>query len=106
MERILDQEYICDLFSLRTVFRMSSLRLSDLSMHDRAVVEQVLDTCPADPISARLRDLGFVTGEPLRLTAKGPFGGNPLLIAIGTTRFALRRNEADRVIVHREIDHE
>lgn len=85
---------------------MTSLRLSDLAMHGRAIVEQVLDTCPNDPISARLRDLGFVQGEPVRLTAKGPFGGNPLLIAIGTTRFALRRNEAERVIVRREVEHE
>lgn len=85
---------------------MNSLRLSDLALHDRAVVEQVLDTCPSDPISARLRDLGFVSGEPLRLTAKGPFGGNPLLIAIGTTRFALRRNEAERVIVRLEAAHD
>lgn len=81
---------------------MTFLRLSDLAAQDCAVVEQVLDTRPADPISARLRDLGFVAGEPLRLTAKGPFGGSPLLIAIGTTRFALRRNEAERVIVRRE----
>lgn len=84
---------------------MTYLRLSDLALHDRAVVEQVIDAYPDDPISARLRDLGFVPGEPLRVTAKGPFGGNPLLIAIGTTRFALRRTEAARVIVRREVGH-
>lgn len=84
---------------------MTSLRLSELATHDCAIVAQVLDTSPNDPIAARLRDLGFVAGEPLRLTAKGPFGGTPLLIAIGTTRFALRRNEAERVIVRRVTDH-
>ena len=84
---------------------MHSLPLSDLAMRGRAVVEHVLDTCPGDPISARLRDLGFVEGEPLRLTAQGPFGGDPLLIAIGTTRFALRRSEAARIIVRPETDH-
>lgn len=84
---------------------MSSLRLSQLATHDLAVVEQVIDISSPDPIAARLRDLGFVPGEPVRLAAKGPFGGDPLLIAIGTTRFALRRNEAERVVVVRETGH-
>ncbi len=81
---------------------MHALRLCDLGPQQRAVVESVVDTCAGDPIAARLRDLGFVAGEPVRLTAKGPFGGSPLLIAIGTTRFALRRAEAERVLVSME----
>ncbi|ALM87232.1 FeoA domain-containing protein [Bordetella sp. N] len=86
---------------------MSSLRLSELATHDHAVVEHVVDLATPDPVAARLRDLGFVAGEPVRLAAKGPFGGDPLLIAIGTTRFALRRNEADRVMVTRaQVHHE
>ncbi|MVW70939.1 MULTISPECIES: FeoA family protein [unclassified Bordetella] len=84
----------------------SPLCLTDLAVHDRAVVERVLDARPDDPIAARLRDLGFVAGEPLRLAARGPFGGNPVLIAIGGTRFALRRGEAARVIVRREGVHD
>jgi ferrous iron transport protein A len=86
---------------------MTSLfRLTDLALHDHAVVEHVLDSIPDDPIAARLRDLGFAPGEPLRLAARGPFGGDPLLIAIGSSRFALRRSEAARVIVRHEGQHE
>lgn len=84
----------------------SSLRLTDLDLNDHAIVEQVLDTTSPDPISARLRDLGFVLDEPLRLIAKGPFGADPLLVAIGATRFALRRTEAARVIVRHGSSHE
>ncbi|WP_454688120.1 FeoA family protein [Achromobacter aloeverae] len=84
---------------------MPSLRLSELATHDHAVVEQVVDNGLPDPIAARLRDLGFVAGEPLRVAAKGPFGGDPLVIAIGATRFALRRSEAERVLVVREVRH-
>ncbi|WP_233236152.1 FeoA family protein [Bordetella sp. LUAb4] len=83
---------------------MTSLRLSELATHDHAVVEQVIDLRSPDPIAARLRDLGFVAGEPVRIAAKAPFGGDPLLIAIGTTRFALRRNEAERVLVTRTVN--
>ena len=57
----------------------------------------------ADPIAQRLRDLGFVQGEPVRVVAAGPLGGDPLLIQIGSTRFALRRSEAARVHVSAEL---
>jgi ferrous iron transport protein A len=73
------------------------VRLSDAPKGAKAVVQSVIDAHPADPIAQRLRDLGFVSGEPVRLVARGPLGGDPLLIQIGSTRFALRRTEADRV---------
>ncbi|MDR6935532.1 ferrous iron transport protein A [Luteibacter sp. 3190] len=63
------------------------------------MVQSVSDAHPADPIAQRLRDLGFVAGEPVRLVARGPLGGDPLLIQIGSTRFALRKSEAARVDV-------
>ena len=61
-----------------------------------------VDDCrEADPISRRLRELGFVEGETVRLQATGPLGREPLLIRIGNTRFALRHAEAERVRVSR-----
>ena len=75
------------------------MRLSDLPKGASAVVERVEDAHPNDPIAQRLRDLGFVAGENVRLVARGPIGKDPLLIQIGSTRFALRRSEAERVNV-------
>ncbi|HTC27955.1 FeoA family protein [Dyella sp.] len=75
------------------------MRLSDLPKGASAVVERVEDAHPNDPIAQRLRDLGFVAGENVRLVARGPIGKDPLLIQIGSTRFALRRSEAERVSV-------
>ena len=74
-------------------------RLRDLPLRVDAVVERVEDQTTPDPIAARLRDLGFVCGEPVRLVARGPIGGDPLVVQIGYTRFALRRAEAARVLV-------
>jgi ferrous iron transport protein A len=78
---------------------MTTVRLSDLPKGASAVVERVDDVHPNDPIAQRLRDLGFVEGEQVRLVARGPVGADPLLIQIGSTRFALRRSEAARVTV-------
>ncbi len=79
------------------------MRLSDLPKGATAVVDRVDDAHASDLIAQRLRDLGFVAGEPVRLVAVGPLGADPLLIQIGSTRFALRRAEAARVIVHAEL---
>ena len=55
---------------------------------------------PGDAIAERLEALGFVPGEPVRVVATGPLGGEPLVVLIGSTRFALRRAEAHRVLLH------
>lgn len=76
-----------------------AIRLSELPYGQDAAVDAVEDAAPVDPIAVRLRDLGFVAGERVRIVARGPIGADPLLIQIGFTRFALRRNEAARVLV-------
>lgn len=75
------------------------MRLSELSRDVPAVILAVDDVAQPDPIAGRLRDLGFVAGEAVRVVANGPFGGDPMLIQIGFTQFALRRAEAARVQV-------
>ncbi len=75
------------------------MKLSDLPAFAPASVTGVEDASANDTISRRLRELGFVDGEPVRVVGRGPFGAEPLLVQIGFTRFALRRAEADRVRV-------
>ncbi len=75
------------------------MRLSNLTKHTSAIVERVDDAEPNDPIAQRLRDLGFVPGERVRVVACGPWRADPILIQVGSTRFALRRAEAERVSV-------
>lgn len=52
-----------------------------------------------DPVMERLELLGFRVGETLQVLAKGLFGGDPVLVQIETSRFALRKNEAERIFV-------
>ena len=75
------------------------MTLTELPNNTPAVVVGVQDVSAGDPIANRLRELGFVAGEPVRITAHGPAGREPLLVQIGYTRFALRRAEASRITV-------
>ena len=87
------------------------MRLSDLSRNATAIIRSVEDLEAADTaehyapvgnidmIAHRLRELGFVPGELVRLITVAPFGGDPILVQIGFTRFALRRSEAKRILV-------
>lgn len=75
------------------------MTLSELPLHTSAMVEAVQDLHANDAIARRLRELGFVKGEEVRLVAKGPVGAEPLLVQVGFTRFALRISEARRVVV-------
>jgi ferrous iron transport protein A len=76
-----------------------SMRLSQLRRGQAAQVRSVESRGATDPIAQRLRELGFVADEPVRVVAHAPMGADPLLVQIGFTRFALRRAEAERVIV-------
>jgi ferrous iron transport protein A len=41
-----------------------------------------------------LAEIGFMPGEPVMLMARGAFGGDPLVVRVGLSTFALRRAEA------------
>lgn len=75
------------------------MRLPDLPRNTQARVVAVHDSGADDSIAVRLRELGFVPGELLRVTAHGPMGRDPLLVQMGYTRFALRQSEAARIAV-------
>jgi ferrous iron transport protein A len=82
------------------VARMATnFNLAELPSNFPVTVDCVNDEHPGDPIARRLRDLGFVAGEPIQIVARAPFGGDPLVVQIGSTRLALRRAEASRVVI-------
>jgi ferrous iron transport protein A len=75
--------------------------LDDLADKQEAIVVAVKaynTTMPAE-LLRRLVEIGFLPGERVRVVARGPFGGAPLAVRIGTSTFALRRLEAQCVHV-------
>lgn len=50
-------------------------------------------------LALRLFEIGFVDGERVRVVARGFPGGEPIAVRVGSTIFALRRFEAEQVLV-------
>lgn len=75
------------------------MNLSQLTLGKQANVIGVIAQSDDDGIASRLLDLGFVAGESVSCVALAPWGGDPLLVQIGFTRFALRRSEAERILI-------
>ena len=76
--------------------------LSRIEVGQRATIRRVrVDSgeTQGGEIGLRLLELGFVEGELLRVIAHGYPGHEPIAVRIGNTTFALRRFEADHVLV-------
>ena len=61
---------------------------------------------PSLPLERRLIELGFVSGERIEVLAQAMPGGDPFVVRVGTTTFALRRREVETVWVEVESTHD
>lgn len=77
--------------------------LLDLALHEAAKVRRVEPTAEAPEWADWLAEIGFLPGEAVQLVALGPFGGDPLVVRVGDSTFALRRAEAACVGVERLV---
>lgn len=78
------------------------LALSHVAVGQRVIIRKVLTGATyaeEKDIGLRLLELGFVEGEILRVVAQGFPGHEPIAVRIGNATFALRRFEADHVMV-------
>jgi len=77
----------------------------DLASIGQALTVQHVQAPHAAPEWARwLEEIGFIAGERVMLMARGLPGGDPLVVRIGQSTFALRRAEATCVRVA-SVDH-
>lgn len=78
--------------------------LSDLKVKQVATITKVHHEHAeqADVIASRLETLGFIAGTTLKVVARGIFGGDPILVQIGFTRFALRKAEAAKIEIQKD----
>ncbi|EXX31406.1 feoA domain protein, partial [Acinetobacter baumannii 25681_6] len=82
------------------------MRLSALKVKQAATITKVnrieVESEQQDLVAIRLESLGFVPGTRVEVITKGVFGGDPILIQIGFTRFALRKAEAEKIEIQVE----
>ena len=72
---------------------MPALTLDRTVLGERHVVAEVV-VPPGVPEWARwLEEIGFIPGEQVVLMARAALGGDPLVVRVGQSTFALRRAE-------------
>jgi ferrous iron transport protein A len=71
-----------------------TLTLEHLPLHQPCFVQAVQAPAHAPEWLRWLEEIGFIAGEHVMLTARGMPGGDPLVVRVGTSTFALRRAEA------------
>ena len=72
----------------------------DLAEIGQSCVVRNVSSPPAAPEWGRwLEEIGFLEGERVTVMVRGLPGGDPLVVRIGTSTFALRRAEAACVLV-------
>jgi len=84
---------------------MLPISLAAMKKGARGTVAEVTDDAQSlgdethSTLSRRLLELGFVPGEALEVVAAVWPGGDPMAVRLGNTTFALRRREAQSVLV-------
>lgn len=68
--------------------------LHELPLRTSAIVDDVQPPAHAPEWAGWLADIGFLPGEPVQVLAAALPGGDPLVVRIGHSTFALRRAEA------------
>lgn len=94
---------------IELILGLVSVRLSDLKVKQTAIICKVNRTSEnnvnqLDLVASRLETLGFVPGTYVQVITKGIFGGDPILIQIGFTRFALRKIEAEKIEIQITVE--
>ena len=70
------------------------MTVDDLLLGQQAKVSRVYDADGDSDLAERLSDIGFTHGETVAVLARSVPGGDPLVVRVGQSRFALRRIEA------------
>lgn len=94
---------------IELILGLVAVRLSDLKVKQTAIISKVNRTTEdndnqPDLVASRLETLGFVPGTRVHVITKGVFGGDPILIQVGFTRFALRKIEAAKIEIEKVLE--
>lgn len=75
------------------------ITLDSSPLHQSCTVSAVQAPARSPEWAQWLEEIGFMPGERVELMARGAFGGDPLVVRVGLSTFALRKAEAACVLV-------
>ena len=61
----------------------------------------VLEVTHEAPFSRRLNELGFFAGSSVQCLHMAPFGGDPIAFRIRGSTFALRKQDAQKILIQK-----
>ena len=73
--------------------------LNEAAVGQRCVVSALTAPAAAPEWSHWLEDIGFIVGEIVTVTGRSALGGDPLVVRVGASTFALKRAEAECIRV-------
>ena len=79
--------------------RQSTDTLESAAIGATAVVRRIVAPNQAPEWAQWLEEIGFIPGERVCVIARGAPGGDPLVVRVGLSTFALRRKEAACVLL-------
>ncbi len=80
----------------------SFISLDRLPKHAKAWVKTVRALESQSGLARQLEDIGFVPGEQVQILSKAMIGGDPMVVRVGQSTFALRQAEAQLIEVSSE----
>jgi ferrous iron transport protein A len=81
------------------------IALSNLAKKQKAIIAAIDESaCVVNQqhpglLEQRLLEMGFVEGAPIMLLHEAPFTKDPIIVRLRNMRIALRRNEAQCILV-------
>ncbi len=85
---------------------MSATPLGMMKPGSSGIVSEILknDTEESSMIAERLREMGFGEGLKVEVRHDSPFGRDPMAVRVGTMLVALRRKEAEQILVEQSCE--
>ncbi len=77
---------------------MAATTLNQIIRHKTVTIQEIKES----PWSTRLAELGFLPGSKASVIRKSPVGST-LYVKLNSTRIALRKNEAEQVVIIKNI---
>ncbi len=86
---------------------MSLTPLGKMKPGSSGIVSEIIidETDESSMIAERLREMGFGEGLKVEVRHDSPFGRDPMAVRVGTMLVALRRKEAEQIMIKQSCEH-